>query len=43
LTKALEAERTERREKDAVLDRRVDNLVSSIADLIRRIPPESLR
>jgi septal ring factor EnvC (AmiA/AmiB activator) len=43
LAKALEAERTERPEKDALLDQRVDNLVSSIADLIRRIPPESLR
>jgi hypothetical protein len=50
LLKAIEIEGKERREKDATLeaqnralDQRVDNLVSSIADLIRRIPPESLR
>lgn len=39
----LEAEAKERREKDAALDKRVDHLVSSIGDLIRRIPPENLR
>lgn len=27
------------REKDAALDARVDNLVSAIAELIRRLPP----
>ena len=31
------------RAKDKVLDERVDKLVVSISELIRRIPPESLR
>lgn len=30
-------------QRDKQLDDRIDKLVSSIADLIRRIPPESLR
>lgn len=33
----------ELRAKDAALDARVDNLVSAIASLIERIPPQSLR
>lgn len=42
-TRQLEIEAGERREKDAALDKRVNDLVSSIGDLIRRIPPENLR
>ena len=34
----IEAESRERREKDAVLDARVDKLVSAIGDFIRRLP-----
>jgi hypothetical protein len=43
LISSLEAESTERRAKDAVLDARVDKLVSSIGELISRIPPAALR
>ena len=34
----IEAESRVRREKDAVLDARVDKLVSAIGDFIRRLP-----
>jgi hypothetical protein len=37
-TRQLEAEGIVRREKDAVLDARVDNLVSAIGDFISRLP-----
>lgn len=37
-SRQIEAESRERREKDAVLDARVDNLVSAIGDFIRRLP-----
>ena len=39
----IEREAAERKAKDASLDARVDAVVSAIGDLIRRIPPESLR
>jgi predicted nucleic acid-binding Zn-ribbon protein len=45
LEKEAEERRTQAqqlREKDAMLDRRVDDLVSAIGDLIRRIPPQNL-
>jgi hypothetical protein len=42
-TRQLELESTARREKDEALDARVDKLVSSIGELISRIPPENLR
>lgn len=37
------AEAAERKAKDAALDQRVSDVVSAIGDLIRRIPPQSLR
>jgi hypothetical protein len=37
-TRQIEAESKERREKDAVLDARVDKLVSAIGELIRQRP-----
>jgi hypothetical protein len=50
LLESLDREREERlaqeaalKAKDAALDKRVDDLVSAIGDLIRRIPPESLK
>jgi hypothetical protein len=39
-TRQLEAEGKERREKDAALDDRVNNLVSAIGEFIRRLPPQ---
>ncbi len=42
LISGLEAESAERRAKDAALDARVDKLVSSIGELISRIPPAAL-
>ena len=41
LIKTIETEALDAQSK--AFDRRVDNLVSSIADLISRIPPSSLR
>jgi hypothetical protein len=42
LTQRMEAESIIRKETDARLDARVDKLVSSIGELIARIPPSSL-
>jgi len=42
-TRQIEAERGARREEMAALDKRVDDLVGAIANLISRIPPASLR
>jgi chromosome segregation ATPase len=42
-TERLSSSMEQSRAKEAVLDKRVDDLVSAIADLIRRIPPENLR
>lgn len=39
-TRQLEAEGKARREKDAALDDRVNNLVSAIGEFIRRLPPQ---
>ena len=38
-TRQMEAERIARQETNAALDKPVGDLVASIADLIRRIPP----
>jgi hypothetical protein len=42
LTQRMEAESIARKETDARLDARVDKLVSSIGELIARIPPTAL-
>jgi hypothetical protein len=42
LISGLEAESAERLAKDAALDARVDKLISSIGELISRIPPATL-
>ncbi len=42
LISGLEAEGAERRAKDAVLDARVDKLVSAIGQLIQRTPPNAI-
>lgn len=38
-SRKFEAEEQARREKDGVLDKRVDDLVSAIGEFIRRLPP----
>ena len=43
LISGLQAEGKERLAKDAALDARVDKLVSSIGELISRIPPAALK
>lgn len=40
---AQRAEQKAARERSAALDARIDKLVSSIGELISRIPPENLR
>jgi hypothetical protein len=42
LISGLEAEGVERRAKDAVLDARVDKLVSAIGQPIQRMPPNAI-
>jgi hypothetical protein len=41
-SRQIEEERTARKETTAALDKRVDDLVVAIGDLIARIPPQNL-